>query len=516
MADRPTCPRKETLGAYVDRRLSSSETDALEAHLADCAGCRREAADLALLVREVAGSALAASARWMERARARIRPQPATARALAAGRRSARPWVAAAAVALAAVILVLVTRAGESPPLPVVRRSEEPKRPAPPKPPAEKPAAGPQEPRPPQPLPEPKPPPPVRPPVPVEKPPEPPKKPEEKSVAKEEPGKNPETAKPNETVADRKPVHLRSALLAAAGAASTRLAGEPAWKTLKVGQTVDFKGVLQVKTADARTKARLGADTLYFSRNTELAISPQEDATRLRLGQGEAFFSVDAEARKGVYFVVETPHGTVTVRGTRFLISVEAKETAVHVERGKVDVAAAGKTVTLADGELSAVGEGREPRAPERAPIAAKIKWVQDLEEVLRIEAELLALKAPFRVVREAGASGGSAIAVPANANDNIEGTAETRVRRKQPVPYTIWVRILFTRGNDARLSLQLGDLAPVPVKAPAAPQWQWIRLGAFDPPDGDFRVRLSDRLGGARTDQIVLTSDPDFSPESK
>lgn len=496
------CPRKESLAAYLDRRLSAPDTEDLEDHLAACAACRAEVADLALLMGEVAASTLTPSDRWM---------QAALARAFAPRRRPVWPWVAAAAGLLVALGLIFALRGDEPPPTPVVRQRETPKRAPPleqiaepPAPPPVPPPAPPREPQAPKPIETPRP-------TPVPPPPAPPVKPEEKPVPKEEP--KPEAPKPKETIPEPKPVYVPAALFAAAGTASTRPDGEAAWKTLKVGQTVELKGLHCLRTNGARAKTRLGADTLYLSRATDLTISPEKDVTRLRLAQGEAFFSVNAQERKGVAFAVGTPHGTVTVRGTRFLVTVQPKETQVHVERGTVDFAAAGKTLTLTDGESAAAADGKEPRAAGRAAIAPKTKWVQDLEENLKIEAELLALKPPLRAVRDPAASGGGAIGVTGNPSDNAEGAAEARVRLKQPVPYAVWMRVLFTRARDTGWTLHLGD-RDVALDVPSAAQWQWLRLGPFDLPEGEFRLRLTQRMSDARVDQIILSSDPDYDPK--
>jgi ferric-dicitrate binding protein FerR (iron transport regulator) len=51
-----SCPDRESIAAYVDRRLADSERDAVEAHLAACADCRAEVVALSALVAQVAAS----------------------------------------------------------------------------------------------------------------------------------------------------------------------------------------------------------------------------------------------------------------------------------------------------------------------------------------------------------------------------------------------------------------------------------------------------------------------------
>src|SRR5688572_14239383 len=73
-----SCPDRDLLAAYVDRRLA--DTDALEAHLAACPDCRAEVVALADLVAQVAAS---------DRRPSALRPPVLTARrwgrAIAAG-----------------------------------------------------------------------------------------------------------------------------------------------------------------------------------------------------------------------------------------------------------------------------------------------------------------------------------------------------------------------------------------------------------------------------------------------
>ncbi|HYE97255.1 MAG TPA: hypothetical protein VEJ18_00025, partial [Planctomycetota bacterium] len=47
----------------------------------------------------------------------------------------------------------------------------------------------------------------------------------------------------------------------------------------------------------------------------------------------------------------------------------------------------------------------------------------------------------------------------------------------------------------------------------PFDPAWQWVRLGVYELPAEPFRLRLSDPRGDARLDQMLLTTDLDYSP---
>ena len=82
------CPDRETLAAYVDRRLAAAERDLFEAHLAACDACRAESVDLWRL----------AKPRLQ-----RLRPARST------------PWGWAAAASLAAAALLAIGLSFRSP-----------------------------------------------------------------------------------------------------------------------------------------------------------------------------------------------------------------------------------------------------------------------------------------------------------------------------------------------------------------------------------------------------------------
>ncbi len=470
------CPRAEALSTWAKSVLPE---DAV-AHLASCAACREDLLEVRRLLAEKTPT---------EAPRAALRNR---LYALAPRRRHPIGWIAAAAaVLLIAVLATLLWRSGEPLPVPkpmVIQPKEKPQpAPAPePKPEAPRVVVKPEQPVVVPPTPEKPPAPPL--PEPVKEPPVVVKP----TPAPEKPAPLPEKPAPALTRA-----RLRGSLLAVSGSVATQIDADP-WQPLRATQTRDFMGVVKIKADVAANKVRVGAHTVYLQRGGELALTLEEGRTHVDLARGEAFFDVTPGRDP---FEVETAQGLVTVKGTRFLVAVEKNETEVAVQRGAVQF----NTVALAAGERSTGG------APQKVDLTKRLAWVRGLEETLRIEGEQMALSGGMAVVADAAASGGRAIVAKAGP----EAVAEIAAKRKQPVPYSVWVRLQWAHGVPSSLTLNVGEALTWSSKDVVAnPNWQWARAGSAELPDGPFRVRLTDTHGGIRIDQVVLTSDPDFSPE--
>jgi ferric-dicitrate binding protein FerR (iron transport regulator) len=474
------CPRAEALSAWAKSALPE---DGL-AHLASCRACREDLIEVRRILSEKAPT---------EAPRGALRNR---LYALAPSRRIPIRWrvAAAAAATLLAVLATLLSRSGEPLPVPkpmAVQPKEKPQpMPAPePKPELPRVVGKPESPGIVPSVPEKPPPPPVpeaakEPPVVVKPAPEP-----------EKPAPLPE--KPPAPVPTR--ARLRGSLLAVSGSVSTQ-ADADVWQPLRVAQTRDFMGAVKIRADVAASKVRVGVHTVYLQRGGELALSLEEGRTHVTLARGEAFFDVTPGRDP---FEVETVHGLVTVKGTRFLVALDKNETEVAVQRGAVQFNA----MALAAGERSTGG------APQKADLARRLPWVRALEEILRIEGEQMALSGGMAILADAAASGGRAIGAKAGP----DAVAEISARRKQPVPYSFWIRLHWAHGVPSALSLSVGDALTWSSKDVVAnPNWQWVRAGSAELPDGPFRVRLTDTHGGIRIDQIVITSDPDFTPEDR
>ncbi len=113
--------------------------------------------------------------------------------------------------------------------------------------------------------------------------------------------------------------------------------------------------VQNVATAVAQRHALTLADgtRVELNAHTSLRFENSPDERRVRLGSGEALFSVAQDARRP--FIVETPNGSVRVTGTVFNVRHEAAGTdfEVTVVEGSVQVRPNGSTETPGSGLYS-------------------------------------------------------------------------------------------------------------------------------------------------------------------
>ncbi len=480
------CPQAESVSTWAEGPLSSD----VVAHLAACPSCRED-----LLVH-----------RRQERVSVELRNR---LHAFQAKPIRFFGWIAAAAAILIVIATIYFLRSPEPAPAPIVATAPKPK-PAPLLP----------EPRmePPPPVPEsPKPAPEPEKPAPAPVPPAPPTpKPEPPVVATPVPA----AEKPAPTVpATEKPAPeptraaLKGTLLAVAGSCSVQAEGEPASQSLKPGQKRDFPGTIRLKADTAATKVAVGPATVYVQRASELSIQLQEGRTHVQLVRGEAFF--DVTPGNGL-FEVESAHGKVSVKGTRFLVAAEKAETEVLLQRGAVDFAAGGQSVALSPGERSAAAAGKPPGAAQKADLARRLAWVRGLEEYLWIEGEQMSLQGGMVILPDATASGGRAIGVKDPLKPGVDASAEIRAKHKQGVPYSVWVRLSWPHNVPSALSLSVGDNLHWTSKDVVSAQgWQWVRAGTGELSDDPFRIRFTDTKVGLRVDQVLVTSDPDFNPDT-
>jgi len=98
-----------------------------------------------------------------------------------------------------------------------------------------------------------------------------------------------------------------------------------------------------------------------------------EAGGELVLGQGAVLFDRDEAAPKTPVSLT-TAFGLIAVRGTRFFAGPSKGVFSVFVERGEVQVGAAGQTVALRAGEGVEVAEAGGPPGPVVQWKAARIK----------------------------------------------------------------------------------------------------------------------------------------------
>lgn len=315
---------------------------------------------------------------------------------------------------------------------------------------------------------------------------------------------------PTETVAK---TAVRGTMIALAGTPSVRSGDEP-WKSLRSPQGREFTGSLDLRTdGSGPVKIQLGAHALFLQRQTEVSLSLAPGQLFSRLTRGEVFFDI-APGMEAV--AVETPHGRVEVRGTRFFVAVDRNETEVGVQKEVVAFKAQEKAVELAAAQRSEARAGQAPKEPERTDLGRRMIWVRTLEDFRAFEGEQLALQQGMVAIQDAGASGGLAVGVKGAIAHGQEPSAEVILKRRQPVPYALWVRAHRPHPNAPGLHVQVHNQARTGIQAPAGKAgWQWVRAGTVDLPEEACRVKLTDSAGGIRIDQILLTSDLDFNPTS-
>ncbi len=492
------CPPPETLSAFVSGTLDENGRSSVLGHLAACSSCREDV--------------VAARAQGIPSAPVALRLHLYR---LFPGRTSALPRVAiAAAILVGAVGAYLLWPREQAPSAPVVIRPSKPSPKESPKTPDPKPEVPTPIPETPKPAPKPEPAPETPKPIEPTKPsPEP--KPESPIVPK---SATPPEKPPTPVPAPEKPapeptrVALKGSVLSIAGSAVAQAEGEANAQALRVGQKRDFAGTLKLKADVAAAKVSVGTVTYYLQRGSELSLLLEEGRSKVTLAKGQAFFDVTPGPGQ---FTVEAAHGRVTVKGTRFLVATDKTDTEVVLQKGAVEFTASDQTVALSPGEQSAAS-GRAPTAPQKADLAKRLGWVRTLEESILIEADQMALQGGMTVLPDPTALGGRAIGTKAPLKAGQEAIAEIPARRKQQVPYVVWVRLHWAHGVPAAMTLSVGNTLTWSSKGVAMnPNWQWVRVGTVDL-DERFRVRLTDTQHGMRIDQILITTDAELNPESK
>ncbi len=485
------CPPADAVAAFTAGGLENAARDRFLAHLTACASCRADVA----AARGMADDATPAPAAL------RVRLYGMGSRKSLLPRRLA---LAAAALFLAVLGTILFWPAPRltdvarrtPPPLVPPSKKDEPREVKPEPTPA--PLPGPSvEPAPPPVVPKPE-----APKIPV---PTPAPKPNPQPVPPPEP---PVLTRPDPVPAPPTRPTLRGSLASIVGSPSLKSDGDRAFVPLKVGQSREFVGAVELRADAAAVKFRVGDATFFLRPKSEATLTLFEGETLVRLAAGEACF--DVAPGRGV-FHVETVHGRVRVTGTRFRVGLEKNATEVAVLRGSVNFGA----VALAAGEESSAAAGAGPKPPSKLDARA-FQWVRALEETLVLEAEAFALQGGMAALPDAAASGGRAIGSKTASQPGKQPSAEARLQVKQPGLYAVWIRVFWGHNVPSALTIQVHTHAPWNGNAlPFMRAWQWVRLGTYDLPGDAFRVQVVDPRGDSRVDQLLLTTDLDYAPES-
>ncbi len=379
------CGAEEILDHLLGRLEPGRERQIRE-HLAVCASCRAAAEEIRLVARLSEAPAVQprpgtdqalreiiseAAARRSEKrsttkinipAVRRFRPRGIlttsgpSARAMAAG-------LAIAAALLVALVTYVVAPRKQGPAVPPAPQETARETVVPETPPAEE--ARPERTEPPPPTPEIRPEPAPRPPrvAPREEPPvaiEP--KPPAPPPA--EPPKPP--GEPAPTVTERKvPAGRLLALNGKVERAGAAAAG---------GDTILFDDEILCRTGAALLELADGSHVALRS-DTLATLVQQGEEIRVRLSRGEVACRVN---RREDRFIVETPHGTATVKGTVFSVRAGALSTTVTVAEGRVEARNARGTQMVSVGHHCSMN-GTAPSRPQKVDAEKSLAWAAKL-----------------------------------------------------------------------------------------------------------------------------------------
>lgn len=122
-----------------------------------------------------------------------------------------------------------------------------------------------------------------------------------------------------------------------------------------------------ILTMEPRVRARLASEQDYevvLDQDARLSFVTTTEGTRIRLEQGRAFFDVK---KKGMNFVVETQAANAVVTGTRFVVNVDGKLTSLLVVEGTVRFENAKGKVLVKANQTSRAELGYAPTQPQPA-----------------------------------------------------------------------------------------------------------------------------------------------------
>ncbi len=367
--DVSTCDRwgADVLLDYAQERLPEPQRADVAAHLVSCAACRQSIDELAVIATFPGAPSPEPGAEAERAIFQALRGKPARPgtrrirffRRASAGGRPGLLWAGAAAALFVIALLFAIVPAPRKAAAPPQARVEEP----PPEPPRVSPPPIPERPpiRPPPatPLPEP---PPVRPPEPT--PPAPPPTPVKPPPSEPVPPRVVSPLPP--TRVDPAPVFARV----------VQMTGRPerGGKPLAVGDPILSgealacpTGSLLLETAD-RSRLALRA-------GTRCTVRLEGEHVLVALAEGETACSVTPRPERR--FVVETAHGTTTVKGTVFSVRHGSTATTVTVTRGRVEARSEAGATEIAAGHRCSMTRAAVPRS-EPVPAEKALSWAAD------------------------------------------------------------------------------------------------------------------------------------------
>ena len=161
------------------------------------------------------------------------------------------------------------------------------------------------------------------------------------------------------------------------GAVGLMDAGSDTWRSTAAGDQVMAGGRIRTGPLSSATLIFCDGSKTVLQDETEVAVvrmSARRDGDRdivLRQTLGRTYSRVQRAPGPASHFEIETPAAVAAVRGTEFTTVVAADGTTrVRVTEGLVEVTAQGRTVTVLDGQETAVYPGRLPSTPASIPQA--------------------------------------------------------------------------------------------------------------------------------------------------
>jgi len=178
------------------------------------------------------------------------------------------------------------------------------------------------------------------------------------------------------------------------GDAKAQPGGQGAWASLKSGDMVAQKSNLKTGAESALEITFEDGSSFFLRSDTQMGILKAQKVLNaqlvrdLYLGTGRVLTTVKEATGEAPRFKIRTPSAIASVRGTEFRVAVdEAQKTFTEVMKSLVTVAAAEKSVDLAQGEGTMVKKGEPPLPPRKLlppPAPADLKTIFNSAPVIR------------------------------------------------------------------------------------------------------------------------------------
>lgn len=127
--------------------------------------------------------------------------------------------------------------------------------------------------------------------------------------------------------------------------------------------------IIQTEIGEQRVVGLGDGSRIELNTATRIELAADAPQRNVTLRAGEAYFDVARDPARP--FSVTTPHGTITVLGTRFNVRTSASASTVTVASGLVRVASDGAALELREGQAALIDGDAPPVAADRSAAAA-------------------------------------------------------------------------------------------------------------------------------------------------